>query len=86
MSKYKVGLKTLLQEGLSELKFYGDVVNKFRKVVGKNDSSVQFKKDCLSLGYNMDVKRQTVCMAVNPIMIDSFASLFNCTTVCRSSD
>ena len=38
-----VCLKTLLQ-GLSELEFYGDLVYKFRKIVGKADFSVQFKK------------------------------------------
>ena len=36
MSKYNVGLKTLLQ-GLSEPEFYGDLVYKFRKIIGKND-------------------------------------------------
>ena len=35
MSNYNAGLKTLLQEGLSEPEFYGDVVYKFRKIVGK---------------------------------------------------
>ena len=32
MSKYNVGLKTLLQ-GLSESEFYGDLVHKFRKII-----------------------------------------------------
>ena len=31
VSKYNVGLKTLLLEGLSEPEFYGDLVYKFRK-------------------------------------------------------
>ena len=37
MSKYNVGLKTLLQEGQSKLELYGDLVYKFRKIVGKTD-------------------------------------------------
>ena len=37
MSKYNDGLKTLLLEGLSELVFYGNLVYKFRKIVGKTD-------------------------------------------------
>ena len=37
VSKYNVGLKTLLLEGLSEPEFYGDLVFKFRKIIGKND-------------------------------------------------
>ena len=34
----------------------------------------------------MDILRQTACMVVNPIMVDNFASLFNCTTVGRSPE
>ena len=37
VSKYNVGLKRLLQEGLSEPEFYRDLVYKFRKKIGKND-------------------------------------------------
>ena len=37
MSKYNVGLKTLLLQGLSEPEFYGDLVYKFRKIFGKNE-------------------------------------------------
>ena len=44
VSKYNVGLKTLLLQGLSEPKLYGDLVYKFRKIIGKNDFSYPFKK------------------------------------------
>ena len=44
MSEYYVGLKILLLEGLSEPEFYGDLVYKFRKIIGKNDFSYYFKK------------------------------------------
>ena len=37
ISKYNVGLKTLLSEGLSEPEFYGDLVYKFKKLIGSND-------------------------------------------------
>ena len=37
ISKYNVGLKTLLGEGLSEPEFYGDLVYKFKKLIGRND-------------------------------------------------
>ena len=33
----------------------------------------------------MDILRQTACMIVCPIMVDNFASVFNSTTVSRSS-
>ena len=42
--KYNVGLKTLLNEGLSEPEFYGDLVYKFKKLIGrKGFYSVQKK-------------------------------------------
>ena len=42
--KFKVGLKSLLQQGLSELDFYGDLVNKLRKIVSRADLSDKFRK------------------------------------------
>ena len=44
VEKYNVGLKTLLQEGISEPEFYGDLVYRFRKLVGKSNFSEQFRK------------------------------------------
>ena len=89
MSKYNVGLKRLLLEGLSEPDFYRDLVYKFRKIIGKNDFPYHFKKIIVhykKIGYNIDVLRQTACLVVNPIKVNSFAYLFNCTTVGRASD
>ena len=42
--KYNIGLKTLLQEGISEPIFYGVLVYKFKRIVGKPNFSGQFKK------------------------------------------
>ena len=89
MSKYNVELKTLLLEGLSEPEFYGDLVFKFRKIIGNNDFPYHFKKIIVrykKIGYNVDVLRQTACLVVNPIKVNSFVYLFNCTTVGRASD
>ena len=58
ISKYNVGLKTLLSEGLSEPEFYGDLVYKFKKLIGKYDFSFQFRKiiTCYRrIGYNLNV-------------------------------
>ena len=44
VSKYNTGLRSLLQQGLSEPAFYGDLVYKFQKIVGKAEFSDQFKK------------------------------------------
>ena len=87
VSKYNVG--TLLLQGLPELEFYWDSVYKFRKIIGKNDFPYHFKKIIVrykKIGYNIDVLRQTACLVVNPIKVNSFAYLFNCTTVGRASD
>ena len=45
VSEYNVGLKTLLLQSLSEPEFYGDLVYKFREIIGKNDFLYHFKKD-----------------------------------------
>ena len=61
VSKYNVGLKTLLLQGLSEPEFYGNLVYKFRKIISKNDFLYHFKKIIVrykKIGYNIDVLRQ----------------------------
>ena len=59
VSKYNVELKTLLLQGLSEPEFYGDLVYKFRKIMGKkNDFPYPFKKIIVcykKIGYNINV-------------------------------
>ena len=41
ISKFQVGLKSLLRQGLSEPDFYGDLVYKLKKIVGSNNFSAQ---------------------------------------------
>ena len=80
---------TLLLQGLSKPEFYGDLVYKFRKKIGKNDFPYHSKKIIVrykKIGFNINVMRQTACMVVNPIKVNSFAYLSNCTTVGRTSD
>ena len=58
MSKCNVGLKTLLLQGLSEPELYGDLVYKFRKIIGKNYFPYYFKKKIVrykKIGYNINV-------------------------------
>ena len=89
MSKNNVGLKTLLLQGLSGPEFYGHLVYKFRKIIGKNNFPYYFKKIIVrykKIGYNINVMRQTACLVVNPIKANSFVYPFNCTTVGRTSD
>ena len=90
LEKYSVSLKTLLQQGISEPEFYGDLVySRFRKIVGKSNFSEQFRKVInryKRIGYSLDIMWQTACLVVNPIIVDGYASLFNCTTAVRASD
>ena len=78
VEKYSVSLKTLLQQGISEPEFYGDLVYRFRKIVGKSNFSEQFRKlinRYKRIGYSLDM-RQTACLVVNPIIVEGCASLF----------
>ena len=36
--------------------------------------------------YNLNVMRQSACLVINPITVDGFAALLNCTPVDRASD
>ena len=68
VSKYNIGLRSLLQQGLSEPEFYGDLVYKLRKIVGKTEFPDQFKKIIIRfkrIGYNIDVMRQSANFPIN---------------------
>ena len=87
--KYNIGLKTLLQQGISEPIFYGDLVYKFKRIVGKPNFCDQFKKFIkryIKVGYNLDFMRQFACLVLNSITVYSYGFLFNCTTVGQASD
>ena len=90
ISKFNVGLKSLyIHQGLSEPEFYGDLVYKFKKIRDMADFSAQFRKIIMRykrIGYNLNVMRQSVCLVINPITVDGYAALFNCTPVDRASD
>ena len=84
---FNVGLKTLLREGLSKPEFYGDLVYKFKKLIGRNNFSFQFRKIITRyrrIGYNLNVK--SACLVFNPIMFDDYAAFFTCTPVDLASD
>ena len=63
-SKYNVGLKTHLLQGLSEPEFYGYLVYKCRKIIGKNDFPNHLKRIIVryqNIGYNR-------CFATNGML------------------
>ena len=55
--------KTFLQQGISEPVFYGDLVYKFKRISNQFKNTIKRYKRA---GYNMDIMRQSSCMAVNP--------------------
>ena len=58
-------------------------------MVGKSNSSDQFKKIVkryIRVGYNLDIMGQSACPVLNPIVVNSYDFLFNCTTVGQASD
>ena len=60
-----IDLKTLLHQGLSEPEFYGDLVYKFKTIVGRVDFSYQFRKIIIfykRIGYNINIMRQSACL------------------------
>ena len=89
ISKFQIGLKSPLRQGLLEPDFYGDLVYKLKRIVGPNIFSVWFIKiisHYKNIGYNINVLQQTACLVVNPITIGNFAFLFNYMPECRTSD
>ena len=90
ISKFNVGLRSLLhQESLSEPEFNGDLVYKFKKIMGSTDFSYQFRKIIIRhkrIGFDYNVMRQSVCLVINTITVDSIAALLNCTPLDRPSD
>ena len=89
ISKFQVGLKSLLRLGLWEPGFYGDLVYKLKKIVGSNNFSAQFIKinsHYKKIGYHINALQQTACLVVNSITVGNFAFLFNCMPVGRTSD
>ena len=56
--KYSVGLNTFQQPCVPEQVFYGDLVYKFKRIVGKSILPDQFKKiikNYKRVGYSMDI-------------------------------
>ena len=56
---------------------------------GMTDFSDQFRKIMIRfkrMGYNLNVMRQSACLVFNPITVDGYATLFNCTPVDQASD
>ena len=72
IEKYHVSLKKLLQQGISNPEFYGDLVYKFKKIMVNPNFSDLFKRIVNRFKravYTLNIMRQTACLVFNPIML-----------------
>ena len=72
-----------------ETDFYGDLVYKFKELIGSNDFSFQFRKIITPyrhIGYMYNIMRQSAYLVFNPITVDNYAAFFNCMSVGQASD
>ena len=68
---------------------YNHLVYKIKKIMGRTGFSDQFRKIIIRhkrIGYDLNVMWQFACFVINPITVDNFAALLNCTPVDRASD
>ena len=71
------------------LNFYGDLVYRFKKIIGNPNFSNLLKRIVNRFkraGNSLDIMRQTACLVFNPIMVEGYAALFSCTAVVQASD
>ena len=57
--------------------------------MGRTDFADQFRKIIIChkrIGYDFNVMGQSACLVINPITVNNFAALFNCTSVDWVSD
>ena len=77
ISKFNVGLKCFyVRGGLSEPEFYGDLIYKNKKLIGKNDLFLQFRKIITRyrrIWYNLNLLQQSACLVFNPTIVDNHA-------------
>ena len=89
IEKYHVSLKKLMQQSICNPEFYGDLVYKFKKIIGNPNFSNLLKRIVNRFkraGYSLDIMRQTACLVFNPIMVEGYAALFSCTALVQASD
>ena len=82
-------MKNLMQQGICNPEFCGDLVYKFKKIIGNPNFSNLFKRIVnrfKTAGYSLDIMRQTACLDFNQIMVEGYAALFSCTAVVQASD
>ena len=65
IEKYHVSLKKLMQQGICNPEFYGNLVYRFKKIIGNPNFSNLFKRIVNRFkraGYTLDIMRQIACL------------------------
>ena len=78
-----------MQQCICNPEFYGNLVYKFKKIIGDPDFSNLFKRIVNRFkraGYSLDFMRQTACLVFNPNIVEGYAALFSCTAVVQALD
>ena len=78
-----------MQHGICNPEFYGDLVHKFKEIIGNPNFSNLVKRIVNRFKrarYSLDIMWQTACLVFNPIMVESFAALFSCMAVVQALD
>ena len=78
-----------MQQGICNPEFNGDLVYKFKKIIGNPNFSDLFKRIVnrfKRVEYSLDIMQQTACLVFNPIRVEGYAALFSCTAVGQASD
>jgi hypothetical protein len=84
INKYNTPLKTLLREGISHPEFYGDVVYKLRKIIGKpyfHQLFIKGIKKFIKKGYKSRILQHTACLVVDLSTLGHYAYLFDCVMI-----
>ena len=77
IKKYHASQKNLMQQGICNPEFFGDLVYKFKKIIGNLNFSYLLKRRVNRFkraGYSLDIMRQTACLVFNPIMVKGYAT------------
>ena len=78
IEKYHVSLKQLMQQGISNLEFYGNLVYKFMQIIGNPNITDLLKRIVNRFkraGYTLDIMWQTACLGFNLMIVEGNAAL-----------
>ena len=78
IENYHVSLKKVMQLGICYPELNGDLVYKFKKIIGNLNFSNLFKRIVNRFKrawYSLDIMRQTACLVFNPIMVEGYDAL-----------